>query len=284
MLRADVALLGAYRDEGRALGAFSVYNMETVQAVVAAAESTGLPVLIQAGSSAFSYAGREALAEIALRAARAADVPIGVHLDHCRDLGEIDACIELGYTSVMIDGSDLDFPENVALTGEAAERAHRAGIWIEGELGAIAGDEDRSVGAAATAMTDPAEAAEFVRSTGVDALAVAVGNVHGFAPGGTKLDLDRLAEIAAACPVPLVLHGASGVDRETLVAAARAGVVKFNVNTELRRAFFDSLGENLAPERDGYALARLLDHARTAVAAVAAEIATTLAGAQKADA
>lgn len=278
MLSGDAQMLAGYRAQGRAIGAFSVYNMETVQAVVAAAESTGLPVLIQAGASAFSYAGRDSLAELALGAAARAAVSVGVHLDHSRDLDEIAACIELGYTSVMYDGSHLEFAANVTQTAAAAKLAHAAGIWIEGELGAIAGDEDRSTGATAAAMTDPGEAAEFVRLTGVDALAVAVGNVHGFTPGGTNLDLDRLAAIAAAVPVPLVLHGASGVDRGTMAAAARTGVVKFNVNAELRRALFDSLDSNLDAEREGYALAGLLAKARGDVAEVAAEIVSVLHG------
>jgi tagatose 1,6-diphosphate aldolase GatY/KbaY len=263
---------------GRALAAFSVYNLETTQAVVAAAERTGLPVLIQAGSSAFAHAGREPLARTALEAAAAASVPIGVHLDHCIDLDEIDACLGLGYSSVMFDGSKLAFAENVEQTRAAAERAHAAGAWVEGELGGVPGDEDTSEAAVAAAMTDPAEAAHFVAATGVDALAVAVGNVHGLAAGVTRLDLDRLREIAAAVPVPLVLHGASGVDRDVLRAATAAGVVKFNVNTELRRAFFDALERDLAGDRDGYALARLLDAARADVADVAVEIAALLAG------
>ncbi len=263
---------------GRALAAFSVYNLETTQAVVAAAERTGLPVLIGAGSSAFAHAGREPLARTALEAAAAASVPVGVHLDHCRDLDEIDACLELGYSSVMFDGSALSLEENILRTRAAAERAHAAGAWVEGELGGVPGDEDTSEAAAAAAMTDPEEAARFVAETGVDVLAVAVGNVHGLAAGVTRIDLDRLTAIADACPVPLVLHGASGVDRDVLRAAAAAGVVKFNVNTELRRAFFDALERDLPADRDGYALARLLGAARGDVAEVAAEIAALLAG------
>jgi tagatose 1,6-diphosphate aldolase GatY/KbaY len=263
---------------GRALAAFSVYNLETTQAVVEAAERTGLPVLIQAGSSAFAHAGRAPLARIALEAAATAAVPIGVHLDHCRDLDEIDACLELGYSSVMFDGSGLPFEENVERTAAAAGRAHAAGAWVEGELGGGPGHEDTSEATAAAAMTDPAEAARFVRETGVDALAVAVGNVHGLAAGVTRIDLDRLGEVARACPVPLVLHGASGVDRDVLRAAAAAGVVKFNVNTELRRAFFAALERDLPADREGYALARLLGAARDDVTEVAAEIAALLAG------
>jgi tagatose 1,6-diphosphate aldolase GatY/KbaY len=279
MLMRGTERLGEMAAAGRALAAFSVYNLETTQAVVAAAERTGLPVLIQAGSSAFAHVGREPLARLAVEAAADAAVPIGVHLDHCRDLAEIDACLALGYSSVMFDGSALPFAENVELTRAAAERAHAAGAWVEGELGGVPGDEDTSEAALAAAMTDPDEAARFVAETGVDLLAIAVGNVHGLAAGHpTRLDLDRLGEVAEACPVPLVLHGASGVDRDVLRAAATAGVVKFNVNTELRRAFFVALERDLEADREGFALARLLGSARADVATVAAEIAALLAG------
>jgi tagatose 1,6-diphosphate aldolase GatY/KbaY len=279
MLMKGTEELAAAAAAGRALAAFSVYNLETTQAVVAAAERTELPILIQAGSSAFAHAGREPLARIVLEAAAAASVPVGVHLDHCRDLEEIDACLALGYTSVMFDGSKLPFEENVAQTRAAVERAHAAGAWAEGEIGGVPGDEDTSEAALAAAMTDPEEAAIFVAETGVDVLAVAVGNVHGLAAGHpTRIDIDRLEEVAEACPVPLVLHGASGVDRDVLRAAAAIGVVKFNVNTELRRAFFDALDRDLATDRDGYALARLLGAARADVADVAAEIVALLAG------
>ena len=148
----------------------------------------------------------------------------------------IDACLALGYSSVMIDGSHLPFEENVAVTKRVVERAHDAGVWVEAELGALGGDEDASGEAEAGAMTDPEQAAEFAERTGVDALAVAVGNVHGYTPVPVRLDLERLRAIDEVCPAPLVLHGASGLPEEDLLGAIAAGVVKVNVNAELRRA------------------------------------------------
>jgi tagatose 1,6-diphosphate aldolase GatY/KbaY len=224
--------------EHSAVPAFATYNLEMVQAVVAAAEQTGQPVIILAGSSHFNHAGRSALISIALQAARNSTATIGVHLDHCRDLAEIEQCVRAGYSSVMVDGSHLPFEDNVELTRAAAALAHPAGAWVEAELGAVPGDEDVSMDAApAQAMTDPLEAADFVERTGVDALAVAVGNVHGLTTTPVSLDLERLAAIRDAVMVPLVLHGASGLPDEQLSGAIRCGVAKININTELRQAY-----------------------------------------------
>ena len=178
---------------GQAVAAITTYTLESTVAIVRAAERLDLPVLLMAGASSYGAVGRGPLAAAALAAARAASVPVGVHLDHCRDEAEVDACLALGYSSVMIDGSHLPLEENIALTRRVVERAHAAGAWVEAELGAVAGNEDRSGQTTAGEMTDPGEAAEFAERTGVDALAVAVGNVHGFTPEPVRLDLERLA-------------------------------------------------------------------------------------------
>jgi ketose-bisphosphate aldolase len=235
---------------GQAVAAITTYTLESTVAIVRAAERLELPVLVMAGASSYGAVGRGPLAAAALAAAREASVPVGVHLDHCRDEAEVDACLALGYSSVMIDGSHLTFAENVALTRRVVERAHAAGAWVEAELGALSGNEDSSGTATAGDMTDPGEAAEFAERTGVDALAVAVGNVHGFTPEPVRLDLARLREIAAACSAPLVLHGASGLPAEDLVGAVAAGVVKVNVNAELRRAHLEALGAGLSEVGD----------------------------------
>ncbi len=258
MLDLDLGALERAGRERYAIGAFQTYNLETTLAVCRAAEALRSPVLLQAGSSAFRVAGRSELIGLALAAAEAADAPVGVHLDHCRDLEEIRLCLDAGYTSVMIDGSGLPFEENVSLTRAATQAAHAAGVWIEGELGGIAGDEDVSTGApAGAAMTDPKAAAEFVSRTGVDVLAVAIGNVHGFTPEPVRLDFTRLAAIGDEAGVPLVLHGASGLPAADISHAISLGVVKINVNAELRRGIFAEL-ETAAPEcAKGYDLASL---------------------------
>ena len=264
---------GLLARDGTAVAAITTYTLESTRAIVLAAERTGLPVLLSAGSSSFGAVGREPLAAAALAAARAASVPVGVHLDHCTKLEEIEACIALGYSSVMYDGSHKAFEDNVTLTRLVVEQAHAAGVWVEAELGALSGDEDASGDVEVGDMTDPAQAAAFVERTGVDALAVAIGNVHGFTPTPVRLDLERLAAIAAATPVPLVLHGASGLPAEDLLGAVELGVVKVNVNAELRRAYIGALTADVGDD-----VRKLQGLAIEAMAAVAAEKIELLAG------
>ncbi len=230
---------------GWALPAFATYNLEMVQAVVTAAEQTNRPVIMLAGSSHFNHAGRSALMAMALHAAETSTAAVGVHLDHCRDLDEIALCVAAGYSSVMVDGSHLPFRDNIELTKAAIAIAH-PGVWVEAELGAIPGDEDISTDAVVNeAMTDPQQAAEFVERTGVDALAVSVGNVHGLTSTPIVLDLERLATIHQAIPIPLVLHGASGLPDRQLTEAVLCGVAKVNINTELRQAYLAAVKDVL---------------------------------------
>lgn len=259
---------------GAAVAAITTYTLESTRAIVLAAERENRPVILQAGAGSFGAVGREPLAAAALAAARAASVPVGVHLDHCRRVEEIEACIALGYSSVMIDGSHEPYEENVAVTRRVVKLAHAEGVWVEAELGALNGNEDSSGDVEAGAMTDPAQAAEFVERTGVDALAVAIGNVHGFTPRPVRLDLERLAEIAAATPVPLVLHGASGLPAEDLLGAVELGAVKININAELRRAYIGALRHDVGDD-----VRTLQHHMVDAMAAVAAEKIRLLSGA-----
>jgi ketose-bisphosphate aldolase len=238
MLAQGTSMLADARMAGRAVPAITTYTLESTRAIWTAAERTGLPVIIQAGSSSFRGVGREPLAAAALAAAAAAGVPAGVHLDHSTDPDEIRACVTLGYTSVMIDGSHLPFQQNIALTRRVVDHAHTAGVWVEGELGALPGDEATSTDAVTTEPTDPARAAEFAARTGVDALAV--GTVHGFTSVPVRLDLDR-QRIAALPPTPLVLHGASGLPDADVRAAVAAGV---------RRAYLDALAAAFADGDD----------------------------------
>jgi tagatose 1,6-diphosphate aldolase GatY/KbaY len=265
---------------GHAVAAITTYTLESIRAVVSAAERTGRPVILQAGSSSFGAVGRDTLAAACLAAAQRASVPVGVHLDHADDRAEITACIELGYSSVMVDGSGLPFEENVALTRAVAEEAHSRQVWVEGELGALPGNEDASsdVVARDTAlMTDPAQAEEFVDRTGVDALAVAVGNVHGISDTPARLDLARLEAIAARVRVPLVLHGASGLPVEDLTAAVARGVAKVNVNAELRRAHIEAV--TAAVPSVGDDVRALQQRSIAAMSAVAGGVISLLAGA-----
>jgi ketose-bisphosphate aldolase len=279
MLLAGPAVLHDALRHGHAVPGFVAYNLETAQGIVAAAERTGLPVLLQAGSSAFRHAGLHPLATLAVGLARRSEAPIGVHLDHSRSLEEITTCLELGYTSVMVDGSHLPLGENIVLTAEVVRRAHDHGAWVEAELGAIAGDEDRSTGAVAGALTDVGQAEELVAATGVDALAVAVGNVHGFTAAPPRIDLERLAALRDATGIPLVLHGASGLPDDVLAACVSLGVAKINVNTELRRAFLAAVATALPAAIEDVDVTAPLAAGREAVAEVAARIAQLVGGA-----
>jgi ketose-bisphosphate aldolase len=179
----------------------------------------------------------------------------------------------------MVDGSHLPLGENIALTAEVVRRAHDHGAWVEAELGAIAGDEDRSTGAVAGALTDIGQAEELVAATGVDALAVAVGNVHGFTAAPPRIDLERLAALRDATGIPLVLHGASGLPDDVLAACVGLGVAKINVNTELRRAFLAAVAAALPAAIEDVDVTAPLAAGREAVAEVAARIAQLVGGA-----
>ena len=264
-------------EQGWALGAFSTYTQEITQAIVRAAQETGRPVIMQAGASAFNHAGLTELAAQAVLAADLAGVPVGVHLDHSRDLDQIEACLAAGYTSVMVDGSHLPFEENVNLTRAAVAAARPYGAWVEAELGAVSGHEDRSMVTERGELTDPALAEELVARTGVDALAVAIGNVHGTATTPRPLDLDLLARLHTVVPVPLVLHGASGLPVHELVSARALGVAKVNVNTELRSAFLAGLTGALPDAHATADVAAVLARARSAVQDVVRSTILTLA-------
>lgn len=236
MLVPTLKLLQAARKDGYALGAFNVYTVEGVRAVVTAAESAQSPVILQVLPKALEI-GSGALIALCREAARDAQIPMSVHLDHCADPAVIRMALSAGISSVMADGSQLPYAENVAFTAEMAVLAHDHGAMIEAELGRLSGKEDDwEVSAREACLTDPEQAADFVAQTGVDALAVSIGNVHGATSSPPQLDFDRLAAIRRRLPTPLVLHGASGLPDEMIAGSIDLGICKFNVNTEIRQA------------------------------------------------
>jgi tagatose 1,6-diphosphate aldolase GatY/KbaY len=276
LLQGTTALEDAARDK-RALPAFTAYNLETIQAIVVAGERAKLPIILVAGASAFRHSGRMPLANLALEFATSSEGLVGVHLDHSRSLEEITACLERGYTSVMFDGSDLPFTENVRRTKEVVEIAHEKGAWVEAELVGISGNEDVSTNAVAGAMTDPEVAAGFVAETGVDALAVAIGNIHGFSSTRPEIDLDRLESIRQRVGIPLVLHGASGLSDEVIVACLDRGVAKVNVNAELRKSYLVGIEGALLAARETSDLLDILGSGRDALTDTAVRITRLLA-------
>ncbi|MBF8188456.1 class II fructose-bisphosphate aldolase [Nonomuraea sp. K274] len=217
------------------LGAFNVIQLEHATAIVTGAEALGLPVVLQISENCVRYHGAlEPVALAALAIARRAEVPVAVHLDHATDRALVEEAVELGLGSVMYDASALPDEDNVRATAEVAAWCHGRGVWVEAELGEVGGKDGVH---APGARTKPHEAAGYVARTGVDALAVAVGTSHAMTTKDAVLDLDLIAELRAAVPVPLVLHGSSGVPDDVLRAAVRHGMKKINIATHLNKAF-----------------------------------------------
>ncbi|WEK61635.1 MAG: class II fructose-bisphosphate aldolase [Candidatus Microbacterium colombiense] len=232
--------------DGRGIGAFNVIHLETAEGLVRAAELAQLPVILQISQNCADYhGGLEPIALATLAIARRAVLPVAVHLDHAERPELVDEAIDLGFGSVMFDGGALPYDENVAVTSEVVTRAHAAGVYVEGELGEVGGKD----GAHAPGVrTDPDEARAFVAATGVDALAVAVGSSHAMLDRTAALDLDLIRRLHAALPVPLVLHGSSGVSDAVLADAVRAGMTKINVSTHLNGHFTRAVRSVLAAD------------------------------------
>lgn len=240
---------------GYAVGAFNVENMEMMQAVIAAAEAEQAPVMLQTTPSTLKYARTSVFAAMARAMAGKASIPVAMHLDHGDSFELCDTAVLDGYTSIMIDGSKLPLDENIALVRRVVEMAQKAPLHpcVEAELGRLGGKEDSlEVKDGDDIYTDPSEAARFVEETGVDALAVAIGTVHGFYKGKPKLDFERLALLQDAVPVPLVLHGSSGVPDEDVQRAISLGVCKVNFATELRVAYTEAVRETLLSDTTLY--------------------------------
>ncbi len=272
-----------------AVGAFNVNNMEIVQGIMRAAAEEKSPVILQVSAGARKYAGQTYIMKL-VEAALIEDpaVPVVVHLDHGPSFEMCKDCIDGGFTSVMIDGSHLPYEENIALTRQVVDYAHPKGVWVEAELGKLAGVEEH-VSSAEHVYTDPDQAVDFVQRTGCDSLAVAIGTSHGAYKfkGEAKLDFPRLEAISAKLPgYPLVLHGASsvpqefvelcnkyggqvggarGVPEDMLRKAASMGVCKINVDTDIRLALTASIRQFLAEHPEQFDPRSYLAPAREAV-------------------
>ncbi|MDO4516918.1 MAG: class II fructose-1,6-bisphosphate aldolase [Bacillota bacterium] len=257
---------------GYAIGAFNVNNMEIVQGITEAAREANSPVILQVSAGARKYAKHAYLMKLVEAAVADTDLPIALHLDHGEDFEICKACIDGGFTSVMIDGSKHSFEDNIALTKKVVDYAHARGVVVEGELGRLAGiEDDVKVSAADSSYTDPNQVEEFVRATGVDSLAIAIGTSHGafkFKPGtNPQLRFDILEEISRRLPgFPIVLHGASsvtpsyvdiinanggqlkdaiGVPEDQLRQAAKMAVCKINIDSDLRLAMTAGVRQQL---------------------------------------
>jgi fructose-bisphosphate aldolase class II len=264
--------------QGRPIAAFNVITLEHAEAIALGAERAEAAALLQISQNAVRFHGGalRPLARACIEVAERSPARLGLHLDHVEDLDLLRRAADAGFSSVMFDAGALPYAENLAATKAAAEWAHGAGLWLEAELGYVGGKPDAPASAHAVGVrTDPDEAVAFVAATGVDALAVAVGSTHAMVDRTARLDRDLIARLAAVVPVPLVLHGSSGVPDEDLRAAVHAGIRKINVGTALNVAFTEAVRTGLTSSPDPR---RYLAPARAAMADVVAYLLTLLGG------
>ena len=249
-----------------AVGQFNMNNMEFAQAIVEAAIEEKSPFIYGVSEGALKYMGIEFTVALAEAAAKKSGLPIALHLDHGSSFEIAMKCIRAGFTSVMFDGSHYPFEENIRLTKEIVKAAHAMGVSVEGELGTIGGvEDDISVDEAEARLANPEEAIRFYEETGVDCLAIAVGTAHGMYKGEPKIRFDIIEKVAKAIPVPIVLHGGSGVPDESIRKAIQCGVGKINVNTENQIACTDAIREVLNNDAKVYDPRKYLTPARNAM-------------------
>lgn len=277
----------AYK-EGYAIGAFNVNNMEIIQGIMEAGTEEKAPFILQVSAGARKYAGQNYIVKLIEAGLLEADLPVVLHLDHGADFDICKACVDGGFTSVMIDGSHHSFEENIAVTKRVVEYAHAHGVWVEAELGRLAGVEE-DVSSEHSIYTDPDQAVEFVERSGCDSLAIAIGTSHGAYKfkGEAKLDFERLEKIGNLMPgYPLVLHGASsvpqefvemcntyggkvagaaGVPEELLRKAAGMAICKINIDTDIRLAMTASIRKQLVEHPEEFDPRGYLKPARQAV-------------------
>lgn len=260
---ADI-VTSASRDR-HGVGAFNVVQLEHAEAIVSGAARADAPVILQISENTVRYhGGLEPVALAALSVARHASVPVAVHLDHAESPELVHEAVRLGFTSVMFDASRLAYDANVAATAAVAAHCHARAVWVEAELGEVGGKDGAH---APGARTDPNEAASFVAATGVDALAVAVGTSHAMLTQDARLDFELVRRLGARVPVPLVLHGSSGVPDADLTRAVAAGITKVNIATRLSQAFTAAVRAYLDENPSDVDTRAYLGRAREVVAA-----------------
>ncbi len=248
MLITGSEMLEVAHEHNFAVPAFNVSEYAMFNGLVDACERTRSPMMVAIHPDEFSHIGADLMRAI-LEHSRNATVPIAVHWDHGGSYAQIITAIQAGFTSVMIDGSALPFEDNVAVTAKVVEAAHSVGVSVEGELGTIGqGDAYGESGSSDIIYTDPADAVTFVKRTGVDSLAVAIGTFHGLVPADRKpeLKIDLLREIRDAVGIPLVLHGGSSNPEAEIAAGVKTGLNKINISSDIKIAYYDKLREVLA--------------------------------------
>ncbi len=288
-------MLARARRENYAVGAFNVYHLQDITAVLAAAEAVRSPVILATTRAAFAHSTREDLAEVIKRRARAAEIPVCLHLDHARDFDTIVRAIFAGYTSVMFDGSSLPLAENIQQTREVVKVAEPLNVSVEAEIGRVGraqtqyseekaaesaekskpakkskqeeklkskSEEETEDGAV---FSDPGEVEKFVEETGIDSCAIAIGSLHGMQKQEASLNLNLLEEIRKRVDIPLVLHGSSGVKESELKEIGARGIQKVNIGTRLQRVFTDEMRRVLAENKNLHDSVKVLESAREAL-------------------
>jgi fructose-bisphosphate aldolase class II len=250
MLTTGKAILDVANEHGFAVPAFNISDWAMFQGIVEISEETNAPLIVAIHPDEVKHVGPDMITGIAARAHRAS-VPIAIHWDHGANYDEVLTAIQYGFTSVMIDASLKPFEDNLAITKKVADSAHAVGVSVEGELGTIGGNDSYAeAGAAEIIYTDPDDAVTFVERTGADSLAIAIGTFHGFYPAHLKpeLKLDLLKEIKGRLQIPLVLHGGSGNPDDEIREAARTGINKINISTDIKVAYHDKMREVLGSD------------------------------------
>lgn len=244
-----------------AVGAFNTFNLETTLGIIEGAQKARTPVIVAVSETTIQFAGLKPITHIVKTIAKnkAVDIPVALHLDHGKHFSSVIECIQSGFSSIMIDASDLPLDENIRITKQVTDYAHKEKVWAQGEIGRVVREPEeikRLINKPEEFLTDPAEAVEFVKKTGVDTLAVSIGNIHGiYKMRNTipKLNLDRLKkivqEIERIKKIPIVLHGASGIKKEEIEKVVNLGVRIINIDTELRIAFRQTLESFLTKDK-----------------------------------
>jgi ketose-bisphosphate aldolase len=265
-------ILAQARTSGYAVGAFNTVDYASTRVAIEAAEDLNAPIIIQFSVKTVKYWGYRALSAWMNELAAPSPVPVAFHLDHCKDLSVIDACLKAGWTSVMIDASSLPFEENLALSRKAVERATAAGADVEAELGEIGGvEDDISVRDEDATLADPAKAEAFCKALDLAVFAPAIGTAHGVYKGEPKIAFDRLEEIQRRIDTPLALHGGTGLSDEIIQRCIGLGCAKINISTQLKHAFIDGFSGYCAANSKNYEPLKPLEAQAAALRAVVAE-------------
>jgi len=270
MITSVKEILTKAKEGGYAIGAFNTTNLETTRAIVEAAKEMRSPIIIQVTEKTMEYAGGRLIFNLIKNDVEfyAPEIPVGIHLDHGKSLEIVERAVEIGFTSVMYDGSRKEYADNLATTKKVVDYCHERGVVVQAELGNVpyigetgAGEVDWD-----KYMTDPEQVEAFVRDTGIDTLAVAIGNAHGFFKERKEPDYNRLEMISKLVSVPLILHGASDWENGRVVEVVKRGISCFNVDTATRLAFVNSLVNAIKTRDDmSFDLRKLLGGAREAV-------------------